>query len=115
MSELYLENPIPERNPLTGQLNRGNQIAKGNTWDRIYDEETRQRQLARVKGMLKVARGHKPTRTRKVICNGIIYNSAAEASRNLFGDANMASHIIKCCRGKRYKVKGLRFEYYYEE
>lgn len=106
--ELYLEPKIPERNP-KGRFNKGNQVAKGNTWDKIYSPNTRAklvnrlREYSRIKGL--------NTSNRPIKCsNGKVYPSAAQAARELGLDP---SHISACCRGKRYTVKDLRFEYYY--
>lgn len=115
MDTLYLEPILPERDP-KGKLLKGSSLAKGNTWDKVYSSEVRQRQLERVIKMCK-ERKPKPTRTRKVKLSGsdLIFESAAQASRVLFGDSSQANHIIQVCRGKRNLVKTLRFEYYYDE
>lgn len=108
--ELYLEPKIPDRNP-KGRFNNGNQSAKGNTWDKIYSQDTRKklvnclREYSHIKGL--------NTSNRPIQCsNGKVYPSAAQAARELNLDS---SHISACCRGKRYQVKGFRFEYYYED
>lgn len=109
--ELYLEPKCPERNP-KGRFNRGNQIAKGNTWDKIYSQDTRVRQLNRLRE-LSLIKGLR-TSNRPIIClnNNKVYDSATKAGRELNIDS---SHISACCKGKRRTVKGMRFEYYYEE
>lgn len=110
--ELYIEPKLPERNPKTGQLNKGNTLAKGNTWDRIYDKDTRARQLLRLKELSRT-KGLR-TSNRPILClnNNRIYDSAAMAGRELGIDP---SHISSCCRGKRRTVKGYKFEYHYDE
>lgn len=114
--ELYIPNPLPERDP-KGKLLKGNSLAKGNTWDKIYDKATFERQKQRVSKMIKEVRGHTPTHSRKILCltNNRIYQSQAQAARELFNNQKLSSHIAKCCKGKYRQVKGFKFEYYYED
>lgn len=103
---------IPERNPRTGRLNKGNSLAKGNTWDKIYSPETRAKQLNHIRELTRI-KGLR-TSNKPILCldNNKVYDSITQAAKELGCDP---SHISACCKGKRYRVKGLRFEYYYED
>lgn len=109
-NELYLDPILPTRGK-DGRFKKGNQFAKGNTWDKIYDEDTRIKQLNRLRE-ISLIKGLN-TSNRPIQCsNGKVYPSAAQAAIELGLDS---SHITACCKGKRYTTGGLRFEYYYED
>ena len=112
--ELYIPYKPKGMRDSRGRLLKGNTLAKGNTWDKVYDEETAKRQRERAADMCRNLPRDRPRRHRKVICEGVIYNSIADASRELFGSAVYVSIISKCCRGLRKRVKGKTFEYFYE-
>ena len=115
MDVLHIDPKLPERDE-KGRFQKGSSFGKGNVWSKIYDKDTLIRQKQRVTKMMREIRGHHSTNSRAVKCsNGKIYPSASQAARELFNNPSLSTHITKCCKGKRYRVKGFTFEYYYDE
>lgn len=118
--ELYIPPEVkkPEKG-WHGYFLKGNKVCEGNTWDKIYNPETIERQRLRVSQMVKKRskesyKNNKGSHPRAVYCNtnGKIYESIRDASRDL-GLSDSA--IGKVCKGYLKQVRGFRFEYYYKD